>query len=637
MSQNSSEDQLFVKRIAIGIALPTAALLIVAFLKQNYGQDDVMRVLSYFNSDRPPLPFREITESWGNHYFGDYAMNYWFTRSSTFSIDLMYGTPWFPSAFIFLLPFTFFEYATGLVLFLISGCIGLLASGMHSLRSFSVSEKILFVCLVLMGCGPVISAFDRGNEVIYLVPLTYVYLIAVSKNSTFSIYATLALIVGLKPHMIFLIVLLPLGPKLLPRYFKAAASVIGFQLFGLMFTNSNPVSRVQAILESADRVASESVYLNSRSFGSMITGLSSLTSFGDQIGSWAFENRNFISISSVLIVMSLFFILRKGLPLEIQALMICGLVIFALPFSPPYNSVIILPVLLLRFYNSRYKTESGKQETSWDHIFVLVVACHILPIPFIYLDGVSLSALLSPISYLLLVGYVVARQAKVFTFHKIRIASIGVFMTTGVILLSAGLFSSHNDEKILLNSGNSSMPRDFGPMSSLCSFIGEGKGSIKIGFQGLQNKSDSIQSLFQTSETMNGIWIERALDGQVSLFIADSKGLIVGTSVPIERNAQRLKGVATIQSDGRYSLEVNGLKSSGTTPFLDPSCSNLSAGKGFNKDQNWIGESQITVMSVRDFAWRDKLSTLQMIWISLLILNIPQMTTGLSRKQFQQN
>ena len=136
---------------------------------------------------------------------------------------------------------------------------------------------------------------------------------------------------------------------------------------------------------------------------------------------------------------------------------------------------------------------------------------------------------------------------------------------------------------------------------------------------------------------MNGIWIERAVEGQVSLFIADSRGLIVGISVPIERNAQRLKGIATIQSDGRYSLEVNGLRSSGVAPFLDPSCSNLSSGKGFNNEQNWVGESQITLMIVRDFPWRDKLTTLQMIWISLLILNIPQMTTGLSRRQFQQN
>jgi hypothetical protein len=628
MSEVVYKDERFANRVALGIGLPVIVLLGVALWRQIYLQQDVMHVLSYFTSDRPPLPFDEITNSWGNHFFGDYAMNYWFARSSTFSIDLMYGTPWFPAAFLFLLPFTLLNYSTGLYLFLITSSLGVISSGIHALKTYSISEKLFFLLLVLLSSGPVIAAIDRGNEVLFLVPLVYVYFIAILRNSTFSIYAVLALIVGLKPHMILLVFLLPVGPNLLARYTKAVISVVGFQFFGFIFASANPITRVHAILESANRVASESVFLNSRSFGSFLAGISSLTSHGDLVERWSFEQRNLISTVSVFIVLTIFFLFKRKLPIEINALVICGLVIFALPLSPPYNSVIVLPVLLLRFYNGRRPLDNNSHGAFWDRILVVVVACHVLPIPFVYRNGVSLSTLLSPISYLILIACVISRQCRRIDRLRSKRLSLKVFMTVGVVLFGLGLLNSPIQNKELMNSDLVSKPIEFGSVSSICEFISGHHGAIQISFKSVQTASGSYQDFFQTDDMNYGIRIERDLDGKVSLIIGNASGKFVGIGVPVDVRTRKLDGLAIIRPDGTYSLEVNNVRTQSTEPVFNPSCSRVMVGRGFDDGRKWIGQSQVTVVGVRNLAWRNAAQALQMVWISLALLNLLQLLDG---------
>jgi hypothetical protein len=628
MSNDISSSESYVNRVAIGIALPSALLLIIAFWKQIYLQTDVMSLFSYLRADRPPLPFNQVTHSWGEHFFGDYAMNYWISRSSSFSIDVMYQTSWFPAAYIFLLPFTLFSYTTGFVMFVITGCGGVTASALHAMRGMSISQKLLFTFLVFLGAGPVVSAVDRGNAVILAVPLIYLYLISLSKKSRIAPYLLLGLIVAIKPHLALLIVLLPGGAGTIRRYVKAAAGIVFMQVFALLFVDKNPIRRVQQVLAGANHVAHEGVYANSRSLGSFITGIAGQIQHLYWIGSWTFDNRNFISLLTIGIVISVYLKRRNDVPAEIGALLICGLVVFALPFSPVYNSVILLPVLMIRFIKGEDELEKEENQNYWDKILVLVISCHILPIPFTYQNGISVSCLISPISFFILIFCVAANRNIRFSFKKFFCSCLITF----VVLNISGWILERSQDQVFLKSVQSSLPQNFGQLGHVCQFLLDPQNEIIVGFDAKQKASGTYQNFFQTDELNYGIRIERDLTGAVSLIVGERSGKFSGVSVPIDLRTNHLIGQAKIKGNGVISMAVNGKSVSGLLGTLQPSCDKVMTGQGFSSERVWVGTTRLMVSGNRRSDLSRIISTSNFVLIIFGILLLLQISIGEQRR-----
>lgn len=597
MTNGKSQQHFLLQKVTLFIVVPNVLLISVTFVLSFYLDKDVFHLISYFTNDKPPLPRAEFTARWGDHYFGDYAMNYWIGRSNTFSIDQMYGTPWLPAAYLFLQPFTFFQYQIGFYAFVCLAIVGVFGVTFKALSNFSTLEKFaIFVFAVLLS-APVLSSFDRGNTVILLLPLVYLYLVSTTKPANFSTYILLALIVGVKPHLFPLVFLIQFNWKKPTVLIKAFLYVALFQGIGFLLTDESPLQRISSVIGSASRISSESVFANSRSAASMIAGLGYFLPEDWEIEKFAFQSRNFVSLVVLIVVLLVLALRGKTVPMRMRALLLCGSIPFALPISPVYNNVILLSVLLFAFWESKSEV-STSEGRYWDVVLVLVVAFHVYPVPIEYGQGISYSALLSPLSFVCLISLMI--------FHHERDPRISpriknqISLAVSGICLVAMFMSLNQSEKVILDSPEVSSPISYIRNNDLCGEIREKHTKIGIEFYVLQNNNDSYQDFFQTDNLNGGIRLERDPGGTVSLVVAEMDGTYSGIAVNTEATERALHGTATISANGKYSLTVNGKTAAGQGVVLTPTCNQIMVGQGYNSERQWNGKSKVKVVLYKD-------------------------------------
>ena len=612
------------RHISLLISIPNILCIVCVAVMTLYLKKDMMHVISYYTSDRPPLPFTQYSKQWGDHFFGDYAMNYWIGRSSSFSIDTMYGTPWFPAAYLFLQPFTILGYSEGFYVFIGVAIAGIVGTVRHALRASDNSEKLSVGFLAIFLSAPVLCSFDRGNEVVFLLPIVYLYLVSLSQNKKLSSYFLLALAVGLKPHLLPLILLLDFKWRSPLVLIKAALAVFAFQVIGFLFSAQNPFERISHVLSSANRISSESVFANSRSFSSMVAGIGYFLPEQWEVEKFAFSYRNAFSLFFLLFTVFLLFTRAKHVPLRIRALLICGLIPFVLPFSPPYNSVIMLAVLLFACWESAqdYLVRDGRY---WNAVLVFVVAFHVIPIPFEYRPGISFAALLSPISYILFLVVLITRhKRKPTTYNSVKVKICAILVLLSVITTFVFV---KNSKQIIIDSALSASVVDYSQQHTICDVLSQENGKIEIAFTAKQYEIGTYQDFFQTDDLNLGIRIEREPSGTVSLIIAQIDGTFVGTGVALDSRQLALFGKATIKSTGEYSLVVNGVSNKGRAAIFRPSCDHLLVGQGFNSERRWKGESKVQVSSGHE----SKMPKISLVLLMLLIARIVTFSLDKSR------
>jgi hypothetical protein len=171
------------------------------------------------------------TQGIGLHCFSDY---YSVVEIKNLDSAWSQGSTYPPLAILITRIFSTLEslnLRAGLSLYLLSGLICILIPVIHlAKRGILTTRKNAFSVFVLLVCsGPVISALDRGNNVLFLFPIIYFLYVLTARGNHLTVCVLIAVAALLKPQML-LFYLVPI----VNRHFKSF--IIGG--LGYLFFNS---------------------------------------------------------------------------------------------------------------------------------------------------------------------------------------------------------------------------------------------------------------------------------------------------------------------------------------------------------------------------------------------------------------
>jgi len=399
------------RQIVTTLSVVSFFTLTAAIVMKFYYQIPVEQVLSFHSFDWFPYP-RDVGVpiSYGQHFFSDYALMHWISKSLDVTRPSFFDTPWFPITYLFFSPLTLLPYTFGLfitmVLMAVSS-IGPLIVGFRK-AGWSALELISGVIFVGIISAPSISAFDRGNVVALLPGLLFVYFKSVQSENELSLTLSITFACIIKPHaIIFLIALL--ATRQIIVLARSIATIAIVEMCGFYFGGGDVTGGIRHVLRMTKLISSLGPFHEGQSASQWVVGISTWCSRGIAVAieGWTFENRTLISFILLLII-TMLVMQTRFLPAAVRLVLLLVSFPVLIPSSPTYNSIVAIVVVAL-FAEMQSTKFINKCKNTWDLVpinrswtiwVVVVIVFQLVPIPIAYRGNASLHHLFATGAFL---------------------------------------------------------------------------------------------------------------------------------------------------------------------------------------------------------------------------------------------
>lgn len=568
------------KNLIVVLGYLTATSLLVSGILKVYWERDVERILSFYAFDPPVMPLGTSVRSFGQHFFGDYALLNIISRAENVAIPGFFPTPWFPATYLLFSPLTLVPYTIGLIIFL----IGLVSASIWpisvSTRSSGFSKSDRFIAILFVGIlsSPSLMTFDRGNPAGFLALILFVLITSIQDNNDRR--AGVAFILGclLKPHFV-LFSLLFVAEKKLIFAFKCVSMVAIIHIVGFLTSGGNPIDGVRSVITNVTRISESTPAFEMQSISNVLSGLAGAfptrSAFLDQ---FFFETRNLLSIIFLCWVGVLIH-LSKRLEAPVRLTLICGLYPTIIPSSPTYNSVLFVGLFAAFLYQRSSKSErlsvwNGEHVSRTSGAMIaLVFITQLVPIPFAYRGQASLQ---KPIATTVFFIFILFASLCAIRNQPPTIASfkrlLQIALVTSMMILIVSFVPS--ESRVLYQ-----QKVDFSDISEqkltsdLCSVSWRENSSLIITLE-LRNVSlTSSGLLLSTGSGESGIRIEKA-EMRVAGLVPSSTGQLMSVTGEIE-NEKSQQIIFIIMNRGDLTIQDTRIKNTEPNRSPAPICDRI--------------------------------------------------------------
>ena len=378
----------------------------------------------------------------GEHCFGDFYYGFFFANSDN-PYTTSYFNPYPPFALLLLKPFIYLNTLTpgksiSLILYLVINLMCAVIAVAILTRNIQPPTRIL-IFSVLFFSAPLIVAFDRGNNIVYLFLLLTLFLDSTSKGRSTSAILIGTIMTLLKPQM-FLLCLVYLRRdtrKVFLKYFTTCLSAFfaSFLLFPKSFPG-NIKSWFEASNEYQDYGGTSIVPVNislSNSVGILRTFVNYLFSGKMEIFSLSRTSNIILMCGLIFLVVSIF-LLRRNISHNFveRSFLIVVLIILAPGTTFHYYYLLLIPFakyFLDEFHNDNQRAnfmkpnEVSSIKSLFQILLLLIIPCWAIPAKLIFVgsfdSAISLHWQVANFTMVLMFIYLLigSRQSKVGSRH----------------------------------------------------------------------------------------------------------------------------------------------------------------------------------------------------------------------------